>query len=176
MLKDGLLNSRLICSSGNRGPPETKTEAGPEAPAKKRPVWMPQWHVKECYGSPVPTLPVADALCQHIFPPMRCLVSGQRDSRQTPIMCLHQASCPLALIPGGMALLEWHSSQGHPMDCGWCKAVNIHTHTHTHVLMDLRRRSGLMAVPTQKGNNSGREGCFSVFLPSSNACALATLF
>lgn len=59
MLKDGLLNSRLICSSGNRGLPETKTEAGPEAPAKKTPclnatvacermLWVPRANFTSC--------------------------------------------------------------------------------------------------------------------------------
>lgn len=31
---------------------------------------MPQWHVKECYVPPVPTLPVAGALCQAPPPPL----------------------------------------------------------------------------------------------------------
>lgn len=66
LLKDSLLNSRLICSSGNWGQPETTTEAGLRYPAKKLPSWMPQWHVKECYMPLVPKLAVARSLCQPI--------------------------------------------------------------------------------------------------------------
>ncbi|CAB1429108.1 unnamed protein product [Pleuronectes platessa] len=64
---------------------------------------MPQWHVKECYVPAVPTLPVGGALCQAPPPtsrPVPCQGSGHCDRGQMPVMCLHRAACPLALIPG----------------------------------------------------------------------------
>lgn len=61
-------------------------------------------HVKECNMPPVPTLPVAGALCQHPSTTPATLLcdacpgSGHHDRSQMPIMCLHQAVC--LLIPG----------------------------------------------------------------------------
>lgn len=132
MLKDGLLNSRLICSSGNRGPPETKTEAGPGAPAKKTPclnatvacermLWVPRANFTSCrcfVPAPLPS---------HALPG-RWAPWQQTDT--------HHVSAP-GIVPScsdpwGNRTPVSYSSQGHPMDCGWCKAVNISIHTHTH--------------------------------------------
>ena len=134
LLKDGLLNSRLICSLGNRGPPETTTEAGPGTPAKKSPLWMPQWHVKECYVPPVPTLPVAGALCQASFPPsLPCpawAVGTVTGARRPSCVCTRQH----ALLPRSLGQCGYtvpYSSQEDAKDRGWCQAADMSSITHT---------------------------------------------
>lgn len=106
MLYDRLLNSWLICSSGNPGLPKMRTEVHKRPLAKK-------CALTECHSGmwknavpPLPTLPVASVLCQHSFSPVRCLGSGSCDSSQTPIINLHQAVWPFALIPGAVWLLS----------------------------------------------------------------------
>lgn len=101
---------------------------------KYRPVSTPQWHVKECYVPPVPTLPVASVLCQAFspfFPVVPCPGSGQRDRSQTPIMCLHQAACLVCPDPWGSAGTVPYSSQEYAKVCGWCQTVDMSCSAHT---------------------------------------------
>lgn len=93
--------SFAVQGAGDRLKQQQKQCQGSCQKKKSCPVWVPQWHVKECRVSSVPTLPVAGALCQHPFPPVPSLGSGQCDSSQTPIMCQHQAACPFFPDPWG---------------------------------------------------------------------------
>ncbi|KAJ4931558.1 hypothetical protein JOQ06_025853, partial [Pogonophryne albipinna] len=60
------------------------------------------WHVKECNVPPVPTLPVADALCQAPPPSL---------------------PCPAQAVGT--------TSPEYARDCGWCQAAEMSRSTHT---------------------------------------------
>lgn len=133
---------------------------------------MPQWHVKECYVPPVPTLPVAGALCQASPPssPVPCPGSGHCDRSQTPIMCLHQAACPLALIPGAVRVQSCTLPRKMPRIV---VPGSGYVPQYIHTLMGFEEVRWLHGSANSTGNYSGRRVVSLYFLPSSNASAVA---